>query len=999
MWSPSIVFKKPLPWVSFALLSIILYLTSDAKSNHVQAVTTAIGGSFGIVTGFDFLWSLYVKSRATSKERLRTNILDIQRNRWIERVLKPSLGDSLIKVDFKPDKVLADNITEYFDNFNADRRMNSTNEPTITDAYNAASWQLVILGKAGSGKTIALLKLFEELQAEAYNQSTGVIPVVLRLSSWASWYESQQATSSERRKGFDDWLFQELSDVCKNTESAKKTLKDLIKARSFEVLLDGYDEVPSVYRKYLSEDIQNYFFSQGERSIPNNRRTRARFVITSRGEEFREEATLTSMIGSTLELSSIKDSDIRNYLNDRKNNLLLNLCNRKEYEFFANALRLPFLLNAVAESYISMKDINELEDGLREGFDTVGDEGVMQKVPVFILEKYINQQLNRVSEGALITDILDFDSDTTQKYLSFIAARIPSRASDNPHEGQVILVDYLQPSWLCDVDKGSKKHNHTKWELFYMLASRMLGSMAIAASIGFLLASPLDYFWPGILTGFTIGMFEQKLQMQKDLISPHRFSSIAYYLCLLYLSCSIVLSVLWGAWLPSPPGDQIHIFSIPISLTGLTLAWFIALPIVTIYTIRNIHLGIDTYDRLEDISPVERINKFTSSQISTFFKYAFLGGLGTGSLFAVFALFLSMRNTGTSSVWMREHDFQYGLLITSLAYGFLLGFFFGGLITGVFGLLEIKLEIQDNKPIRTSQGIRQSIRNAILVFVRLSLAIGSVSSYVLWQFYHDYDVVSRGFRTGFAIGALGGLWYGGLDVIHHMVLRFTLYASGRAPWRISHFLEYCSQLNLMRETGTSYVFSHVYLQLFYSFKSKEYKKLIRPRNHIVLAAIAIVFGFMLWISIGFPLLKERLYTFNFEFNYRVSGTTKQMIDGAPFPVKRGSTVKIESRGSIFTGHFLGYITSEGTNIGILGLPIGQKYNIDMALPNNALLCKLSSEPTWRKCAERSDPSFFPWSTRLMSFKATSDGVLMFGINEIEHQKRQGAYYVHAKIIK
>lgn len=58
-------------------------------------------------------------------------------------------------------------------------------DQTILQVYRNCGANLLILGEAGSGKTMTLLILAESLLAEAEADETKPVPVVLNLSSWA----------------------------------------------------------------------------------------------------------------------------------------------------------------------------------------------------------------------------------------------------------------------------------------------------------------------------------------------------------------------------------------------------------------------------------------------------------------------------------------------------------------------------------------------------------------------------------------------------------------------------------------------------------------------------------------------------------------------------------------------------------------------------------------------------------------------------------------------
>lgn len=107
---------------------------------------------------------------------------------------------------------------------------------------------LLILGEPGSGKTISLLELADDLIAYAEQDITLPIPVVFNLSTWKG-----------GRQTMFDWLVQELYDKYR---VSKPLGKDWISNEKLLLLLDGLDEVRDDRRESciqaLNQFIQNY---------------------------------------------------------------------------------------------------------------------------------------------------------------------------------------------------------------------------------------------------------------------------------------------------------------------------------------------------------------------------------------------------------------------------------------------------------------------------------------------------------------------------------------------------------------------------------------------------------------------------------------------------------------------------------------------------------------------------------------------------------------------
>jgi hypothetical protein len=58
------------------------------------------------------------------------------------------------------------------------------------------------------------------------------------------------------------------------------------------------------------------------------------------------------------------------------------------------------------------------------------------------------------------------------------------------------------------------------------------------------------------------------------------------------------------------------------------------------------------------------------------------------------------------------------------------------------------------------------------------------------------------------LGLICGLWYSGLDVIYHYVLRFILYLKGYTFRDYARFLDYTTKLIFLQKIGGGYIFIH-----------------------------------------------------------------------------------------------------------------------------------------------------------------------------------------------
>ena len=121
-----------------------------------------------------------------------------------------------------------------------------------------------------------------------------------------------------------------------------------------------------------------------------------------------------------------------------------------------------------------------------------------------------------------------------------------------------------------------------------------------------------------------------------------------------------------------------------------------------------------------------------------------------------------------------------------------------------------------------NQGVRLSLRNALfawgsvaLLGAPIGMLVGSLAGLGdgAAAFFKAAGVGTLAGAAGFSLpGIFLGFWFGGLDVVHHYVLRFVLYASGAMPLRCARFLDHAADnLGFLQHVGGGYMFVHRYL--------------------------------------------------------------------------------------------------------------------------------------------------------------------------------------------
>jgi transcriptional regulator with XRE-family HTH domain/GTPase SAR1 family protein len=136
----------------------------------------------------------------------------------------------------------------------------------ITQVYDDANGELLILGEPGAGKTTLLLELTRDLLDRAEHDPIHPLPVVFNLSSWAV-----------KRQPLGRWLVEELNA---KYQIPHKIGQAWVNAEQLLLLLDGLDEVAQGQRAACIDAINSYHEEHPLVSI----------VICSREAEYQTQA-------------------------------------------------------------------------------------------------------------------------------------------------------------------------------------------------------------------------------------------------------------------------------------------------------------------------------------------------------------------------------------------------------------------------------------------------------------------------------------------------------------------------------------------------------------------------------------------------------------------------------------------------------------------------------------------------------------------------------------
>lgn len=199
------------------------------------------------------------------------------------------------------------------------------------------------------------------------------------------------------------------------------------------------------------------------------------------------------------------------------------------------------------------------------------------------------------------------------------------------------------------------------------------------------------------------------------------------------------------------------------------------------------------------IRAVEKVVFSMKKAVPIFIKFLLLG-LGSGLVIGLLVALLRMS-------------------LVSMRGGLELGLLFGSSFGVFFALFKgwSEKEYAENSPVSPTQGIRNSLRNLMLVGGVVFIVVGSMVG-LLWglAWFLVTSDISIALYLGLFFGGCGGLFAafilglfnGGDACIKYAVLRLLLWRYKVIPWNFLTFLEYSTREAGLYRIGSGYIFIH-----------------------------------------------------------------------------------------------------------------------------------------------------------------------------------------------
>ncbi|MCP5101448.1 MAG: NACHT domain-containing protein [Chloroflexi bacterium] len=367
---------------------------------------------------------------------------------WIEGVLHTSL-DKTIDLRMARDGSQPSNLVFH--------RPQSVDSPVaagerLSSLFAAANGSLLILGAPGSGKTITLLQLLDDLLQQARADRTASIPLLLNLSSFAAY-------ARENEGDLTSWL----ADQAYHQYRLKRqtTRERLAAGDDFVLLLDGLDEVTQAdgLREQCVEAI-NQFMQQ----------TPCGLVVCSRIGDYQALNNQLDL-AHALVLQPLSNRQIETFINqvDGLQQEAMQEQIQADWQL-REALRSPLLLNLYPQAFPIMQATvnetippNDTVEARRQALFAAYVKTVFeQSLPV--IEPPTGVQDAKPEKGA-------DEKGESIRWLAFLANRMQQIGTS------LFFVEELQPTWMPQRLLG-------RYRALYGLIGGLIGGLIVGLSDG-----------------------------------------------------------------------------------------------------------------------------------------------------------------------------------------------------------------------------------------------------------------------------------------------------------------------------------------------------------------------------------------------------------------------------------------------------------------------------------------------------------------------------------
>lgn len=687
--------------------------------------------------------------------RHRETLLDRVRATWIRGVLEPSIkGATFIPLGLYERPDLVEN--SWASHAQEVKRAGSQIDAgtSLTQVYDEAGGELLILGEPGSGKTTLLLHLARELLDRASLHEEHPTPVVFKLSTWA-----------DKRRPLTEWLIEELET---KYQIPLKTGKPWVDMGEVLPLLDGLDEVAEQHRAACVEAINAYRKTHGQLPL----------VIGSRLAEYTTLATKI-VVRQAIIVQPMDLPQIQEYLGEAGVQFQELL---RDEPAFLDLAQNPLMLSTVKQAYQGKK-VQITRNGSPE----------VRRHQIFT--DYVESAFQR---GAVETR---YSPGQTKDWLTWLAKQMKQR--DLP----VFYLEGLQIDWLANSRPGEMYTSLAFGLLSFPIAAGLYGLEYSVYGLKFafvngilagLLTAIIAFFFVWLIeTDFRVeNLFpsvkgkkpvrkaEEKSEKQTKLgtlLTPLFWERAGFALfsgLLLGLLVEFLVGPLYGL------------------INGLFLAAFL--------------IVLGQFKRT--IQPAEKLIWTWGSLWKNAVGSLLIGvGIGVfGGLFDAYPYFQQLNVFLATLYFWLSFGVALGIIIM------LMRGFSKDEIDKNQKAIKPNQGIRNSLSNSLWVGLSSGTLLGLVVFFFYSYVMHNVFVVGYINDIPKNSDVIYGVGDAVAVAYLFWLINGGFACVQHFMLRFYLWQTKCTPWSYPRFLDYAKQRILLYKVGGGYTFTHMHWRDYFA---------------------------------------------------------------------------------------------------------------------------------------------------------------------------------------
>jgi MFS family permease len=544
-----------------------------------------------------------------------------------------------------------------------------------------------------------------------------------------------------------------IEDLTAKYQIPRRLGREWLENHELVLLLDGFDEVPPQYRAACAKAINHFRDTHGLTGL----------VVCGRTEAY-SECDIRLRLGGAILLCPLTPIQVDNYL----------LAAGPQLAGLRSAVRQNIIWQEMAQSPLMLSVMRAAYNkSSMENFPHTGTARIDEVATArhHLFDTYVQRMFQRRSQNP------PYSTTRTKAWLAWLARQMKR------HNQTVFLVEQLQPSWLPS----------RLWQWMYLAITWLVTGLYGGMIMWLLLLLLREIVpWPNNLSGLMTRLVDMK-------VAPAAFLSIILSNLVLGLLVGIINGIFFERRRDREEEARKHgrqgwrqlafvglavflvtiFFFAPTGAPVLAISWSISEAVMFMIISRYSHGR--SYNT--EIRTVEALSWSWSNAAK---------GLVYGLLLGLLAEIIE--------TWLYGYN---GVFRTMLTFGP------AGMIIG--GLRGSRVEVKS----RPNEGIRLSIKNALIAALIIGLSLGLIT----WTVSAD---PRRALITGLLLALFALPLFGVSNATKHYLVRLFLWYKKLTPWRLVRILNYCAGLVLLRKVGGGYIYMHRSLQDYFSHSSQKF---------------------------------------------------------------------------------------------------------------------------------------------------------------------------------